>query len=75
MVEKKKKKKKKKKDNDDDDGSDDDDDDNVDIDERALRVCEELGFSKKHIDSIVEGEEERVRIDDDGRRRRCREAL
>jgi 2-polyprenyl-6-methoxyphenol hydroxylase-like FAD-dependent oxidoreductase len=52
-------------DNDDDDGSDDDDDDNVDIDERALRVCEELGFSKKHIDSIVEGEEERVRIDDD----------
>ena len=50
-------------DNDDDDS--DDDDDNVDIDERALRVCEELGFSKKHIDSIVEGEEERVRIDDD----------
>ena len=52
-------------DDDDDDGSDDDDDDNVDIDERALRVCEELGFSKKDIDSIVEGEEERVRIDDD----------
>jgi 2-polyprenyl-6-methoxyphenol hydroxylase-like FAD-dependent oxidoreductase len=52
-------------DDNDDDGSDDDDDDNVDIDERALRVCEELGFSKKHIDSIVEGEEERVRIDDD----------
>ncbi|CAL6306093.1 unnamed protein product [Bathycoccus prasinos] len=51
-------------DNDNDDDSDDDDD-NVDIDERALRVCEELGFSKKHIDSIGEGEEERVRIDDD----------
>ena len=49
-------------DNDNDDS--DDDDDNVDIDERALRVCEELGFSKKHIDSIVEGEE-CVRIDDD----------
>ena len=49
-------------DNDNDDS--DDDDDNVDIDERALRVCEELGFSKKHIDSIVEGEEF-VRIDDD----------
>ena len=27
-------------------------------------MCEELGFSKKHIDSIVEGEE-CVRIDDD----------
>ena len=26
----------------------DDDDDNVDIDARALRVCEELGFSKKN---------------------------
>jgi hypothetical protein len=51
-------------DDNDDDVSDDDDDDNVDIDERALRVCEELGFSKKHIDSIVEGEE-CVRIDDD----------
>ncbi|CAL6332838.1 unnamed protein product [Bathycoccus prasinos] len=50
-------------DNDNDDDSDDDDD-NVDIDERALRVCEELGFSKKHIDSIGEGEE-CVRIDDD----------
>jgi len=49
-------------DNDNDDS--DDDDDNVDIDERALRVCEELGFIKKHIDSIVEGEE-CVRIDDD----------
>ena len=52
-------------DDNDDDDSDDDDDDNVDIDERALRVCEELGFSKKHIDSIVEGEE-CVKIDDDG---------
>ena len=28
-------------------------------------MCEELGFSKKHIDSIVEGEE-CVKIDDDG---------
>ena len=26
----------------------DDDDDNVDIDARALRVCEELGFNKKN---------------------------
>ena len=28
-------------------------------------MCEELGFSKKHIDSIVEGEE-CEKIDDDG---------
>jgi 2-polyprenyl-6-methoxyphenol hydroxylase-like FAD-dependent oxidoreductase len=47
---------------------DDDDDDNVDIDERALRVCEELGISKNSnsiVSTTVEGREARARINGD----------
>jgi len=49
-------------------GEDDDDDDNVDIDERALRVCEELGISKNSnsiVSTTVEGREARARINGD----------
>ena len=47
---------------------DDDDDDNVDIDERALRVCQELGISKNSnsiVSTTVEGREARARINGD----------
>ena len=47
---------------------DDDDDDNVDIDERALRVCEELGISKNSnsiVSTTVGGREARARINGD----------